>query len=243
LQQFLITHDVRITSGVKRMGASKGENHYGRSLGFRDLKDTNAPWREVLHLGRQRKLVKGESVQQGKELLFLARGKVYLMLQNQEGLEKIVWYVREGCIFAEAPFFDPIPNEGSLICATDCVVYAFAARTVERIGKERPDLLINLFQSMARQMRLMSYHASSLYLDDGLARICKFLAERIVPGSNPLTAKIGMSRQEMANLLGMHRISLYRVLRRQQERGLFGKSVRGAMTILRPHEFYKLAEA
>lgn len=221
----------------------KGENNYGRSLAFRDLKDTNALWRSVLSLGRLRKFAKGEHVQQGKDLLFLDRGKVYLMLQNQEGVEKIVWYVREGCIFGEPPFFDCIPNEGSLVCATDCMVYTFSAPTVDRITRERPDLMYNLFQSMSRQMRIMSYHASSLYLDDGLARICKFLAERIVPGSNPLTAKIGISRQEMASLLGMHRISLYRVLRQQEERGLFGRGARGLMTILRPHEFYKLVEA
>jgi hypothetical protein len=46
----------------------------------------------------------------------------------------------------------------------------------------------------------------------------------------------------MASMLGMHRISLYKALRRQEERGLFG-SVRGkTITILRPQEFYRMVE-
>jgi CRP-like cAMP-binding protein len=102
-------------------------------------------------------------------------------------------------------------------------------------------LLLNLLTSMSRTLRILAYHASSLYLDDGLVRICRFLSQRLVPDSNPLTAKFGISRQEMANLLGMHRVSLHRVLREQKERGLFGSISEKSITILRPHEFYGLA--
>ena len=215
----------------------------GRSLAFRDMKDMNSGWRSVLSLARQSKLAKGDYVPE-KGLLFLDRGKVSLTVQNQDGAEKILWYISEGCLFGEAPFFDPVPpggDEGAYVCVTGCVVYTFSKQAVDRISKERPDLLINLFHSMARKMRVANYHASSLYLDDGLARVCKFLSHRLVPGSRPLTAKIGISRQEMASLIGMHRISLYRVLRQQEEEGLFGAIKGNTITILRPHEFYELA--
>ena len=222
--------------------ADKKAARYGRDLAFGVIKDTNACWRSVLHLSRQFKLAKGAEVQQGKDLLFLESGRVYLKFQNLEGVEKILWYVQDGCIFAETPFFDRIANEGVLICATDCVIYAFSTRAIDQISKERPDLLLDLLKSLSRTIRILSYHASSMCLDDTLVRICRCLSQRLVPDSSPLTAKIGVSRQEMANLLGIHRISLYRVLREQQERGLFG-SIRGkCITILRPHEFYELAK-
>ena len=220
----------------------KGEYKNRRNLAFRDIKDMNAPWRSALSLARQSRCAKGEDVQLGRDLLFLERGKVRLTHYSKEGMEKTLWYIREGCIFGETPFFDPMPGEGVFTCMTECVIYAFSAQALDKIGKERPDLLRNLFQSMARKLRVMSCHASSLYLDDVLARLCKFLSQRLVPDSSPLVAKIGISRQELASLLGTHRISLYRVLRLQEERGLFGPITRGTMTILRPHEFYKLAE-
>jgi CRP-like cAMP-binding protein len=213
----------------------------GRNLAFHDIQDMNFPWRSVLPLARRNRYAKGEHVRLGRELLFLERGRVRLAHQRLEGTEKILWHIREDCIFGESPLFDPAPEENFCICMTACSVYAFSPECVSRISRERPELLLNLFRSMSRKVKILSYQASSLCLDSALVRICKFLSQRLVPDSSPLTAKIGMSRQEMASLLGMHRISLYKALRRQEERGLFGPMTGGAIPILRPQDFYKLA--
>ena len=76
-----------------------------------------------------------------------------------------------------------------------------------------------------------------------LARTYKFLAQHIIPGSDPLTANMGVSKQEMASLLGVHRISLYKILRQQEESGLFGPFSGKTVTILRPEEFFMLARS
>ena len=207
-----------------------------------DIKGMNSPWRSVLHLAKPIRRAKGESLPVGKELLFLERGRVCLVHPSPEGTEKILWNIREGCILGETPFFDPTPEENLCVCMTSCQLYAFSQEQVRRFCGERPELLLNLFQSMARKIRILSYQASSLSLDSVLMRICKFLSQRLVPDSNPLIANIGMSRQEMASLLGIHRISLYRVLRVQQKRGLFGPITGNTITILQPHDFHKLAE-
>ena len=47
----------------------------------------------------------------------------------------------------------------------------------------------------------------------------------------------------MASLLGVHRITLYKVLRQQEEQGLFGPFERHAVTILRPEEFFRLVNS
>jgi CRP-like cAMP-binding protein len=200
----------------------------------------NSSWRSVLPLAKHNRLTKGEYVQMGKDLLFLERGSVRLAHQNIEGTEKVLWYIREGCIFGEAAFFDSVPDETYCICATACSVYAFSPANVKRISVERPELLLNLFQSMGRKLNMMCCQASSLYLDSVLVRVCKFLSPRIVLGSSPLTANINMPQQEMASLLGVHRISLYRVLRQQEERGLFGPMRNNSITILQPNDFYAL---
>ena len=54
---------------------------------------------------------------------------------------------------------------------------------------------------------------------------------------------MGVSKQEMASLLGVHRISLYKILRQQEESGLFGPFSGKTVTILRPDEFFLLAES
>lgn len=215
----------------------------GRSLAFKEMREMNSCWRSVLHLGRKIVWPKGHRVPFGRELYFLDRGRVRLTNQNMEGVEKILWYIHEGCVFGETPFFDPMPAESYFSCATGCVSYAFTAEDVEEICKDYPHLLINLLCSMSRKLRVLSNQASSLYLDNVLARTCKFLAQHIIPGSDPLTADMGVSKQEMASLLGVHRISLYKILRQQEESGLFGPFSGKTVTILRPEEFFMLAES
>ena len=72
--------------------------------------------------------------------------------------------------------------------------------------------------------------------------MCKYLASRLVPGSVPLRARRDLSYREMADLLGMHRISLYKVMRQAQDQGLwdFDKNS-DEIVILQPAVFFEEA--
>ena len=103
-------------------------------------------------------------------------------------------------------------------------------------------MLLNLCHSFSFKVTLLSQQVVSLSLESQMTRVCKFLASRIVPGSQPLRARRDMSYREMADLLGMHRISLYKILRQAQGRGLlrFDKNSEDVL-ILQPAEFFKEA--
>jgi len=214
-----------------------------RNWAFKEMKGMNAPWRSVLYLARRFAWAKGHEVQFRNRLYFLEKGRVRLTHQSLEGMEKILWYIHEGCIFGETPFLDPMPLESFFTCATDCVVYGFSKESFDVISRERPDLVSNLLLSMSRKLRILSNQASSLYVDNLLVRVCKFMAQHLEPDSHPLTANLGISRQEMASLLGVHRVSLYKVLKQQEEEGLFGPFEGNAVVILQPEEFFRLASA
>ena len=212
----------------------------GRSLAFEEMRELNEPWRRVLHVGMRQQIPKGQQVPLGSYLYFLEQGGVRLTMQSLDGVEKILWYVREGCIFGETPYFEQQTSEGYFVCTEDSVIYAFSEGHLKVVRSEYPDLLLNLIRSMAYKMRVFSHQAASMYLDSVLVRTCKFLAQRIVPGSNPLTAEVGISRQDMASLLGVHRISLYKILRQQEEAGLLGPFENRRVTILRPDDFFRI---
>ncbi|MDR3357270.1 MAG: Crp/Fnr family transcriptional regulator [Desulfovibrio sp.] len=213
-----------------------------RSLAFKEMRNINLPWRSVLHLGRRAEYRKGHHVHVNLALHFLDRGSVRLTHWSLDGVEKILWYIEEGCLFGEVPCFDPLPAENLFVCAKHCVIYIFSRECVDNIARTRPDLLINLLQSMACKMRHMAHHASALYLDTALVRLCKFLAHRLEPGSDPPLARIDLSQREISCLLGMNRISLYRILRQQEENGMLGPVEGNKITILKPDEFFRLAE-
>lgn len=216
------------------------QNIGGRRLAFEEMRNLNLPWRAVLHLGERRTVSKGQQVPLGSHLYFLEQGCARLSMQNLDGVEKILWYVREGCIFGETPYFEEKPSEGYFICTEHSVIYAFSEEHLRVVRSEFPDLLLNLARSMAYKMRVFFHQAASMYLDTVLVRTCKFLAQRIVPGSEPLTANVGISRQEMASLLGVHRISLYKILRQQEENGLLGPFENKRVVILRPDDFFRI---
>lgn len=215
----------------------------GRRWAFKEMQGMNAPWRSVLYLAKRFAWPKGHEVQFRDRLYFLEKGRIKLTHQSLEGMEKILWYIHEGCIFGETPFLDPMPRESFFTCATNCVVYGFEKDSFDMISRERPDLIANLLFSMSRKLRILSNQASSLYVDNLLVRVCKFMAQHIEPDSKPLMANLGISRQEMASLLGVHRVSLYKVLKQQEDEGLFGPFEGNAVVILQPEVFYRLASS
>lgn len=183
-----------------------------RHFAFKELANLNTPWRDVLSLGRKQTYKKGQQIGMGEYLYFLDSGKIRLSHISLQGLEKILWYMHSGSIFGETPLFDQMPSNGYFYCTTDCVVYIFTHKTVEQLSKSRPDLIMNLCHSMARKLRMLSNQAASLFLDNLKVRSMRFLAQHIVKGTDPMLVDIRITKQELAALLGVHRISLYKLI-------------------------------
>lgn len=214
-----------------------------RCIGFITIRELNTPWRDVLHMGTKHVYKKGDQVPQSEHLSFLHQGMVRLTHCSRDGKQKILWYIGAGCIFGETPFFDPQQSLGGgvHVCATPCEVYFFSRACVyDTIFAQRPDLLLNLLPSMARKVRMLSNQASSLYLDDVTVRVCKFLGQRLIPDSSPLLARPGISRQDLASLLGVHRITLFKALKHLEEYGICGPYKHDTCSILQPERFFAL---
>jgi len=220
-------------------------------MSFTELLKQNECWRSVATT-KPRLFRKGYRFYENlPEMYFLVSGKVRLMAQVPDGNEKTLWYLGDGSCFNETPMFY-IANGGMISagaevrfcheCAEDCYLCTFTYDDVRRLSMERPELLLNLCCSYSLKVTLLSKNVISLSLESQLTRICKFLASRIVPDSQPLRARRDISYRDMAGLLGMHRITLYKVLRQAQSRGLlsFDKNS-DEVFILNPQEFYKEA--
>lgn len=210
------------------------------SAEFTEIRMLNTPWRAVLHLARRQEFPRGYEFFLGRELYFLSRGRVRLTQQNPDGQEKVLWYIGRDCLFGETPFFALQPPMAFFFCVEKSVVHSFDEATLRAIWRDRPELMLNLTQSMASKMRTLVHHAASMCLDNALVRLCKFLEQRIIPDSEPLTADLGLSRQEIAGLLGINRISLYKLLRQQEELGVLGPVQDRRVVIRQPDIFFQI---
>lgn len=103
-------------------------------------------------------------------------------------------------------------------------------------------MLLNLCHSFSLKVTLLAQNMASFTLETPRQRVYKYLAAHIEPGSNPPRIQRTMPYVEMANLLGMHRISLYKILTAAQKSGIlaFDKK-KTSITVLQPDAFFRNA--
>ncbi len=215
-------------------------------MSFAELVNQNECWKNVS--SEEPRLYPKGSTFPDDYMYVLVSGRLRLTALSANGGEKIIWYLGEGCCFNEKILFfsgnDNVPlslntADFQYEAVENSYVQRFSMEELQRIGKARPDLLLNLCQSYSVKVALLAQQVVSLSVESHLTRVCKFLAERIIPGSNPLRAKRDMPLFEMADLLGMHRITLYKAMREAQSRGLlsFDKNS-DEIVILQPKTFF-----
>ena len=215
-------------------------------MSFAELVTQNQCWKNVSS-EKPRLYTKGSTFADGY-MYFLVSGRLRLTALSANGGEKIIWYLGDGCCFNEIVLFFENSENASLLpgtasfryeCMEDCYVQRFTSEQVRRLGKRHPELLLNLCQSYSVKVALLAQQVVSLSVESHLTRVCKFLASRIIPGSNPMRARRDLPLFEMAGLLGMHRITLYKALRTAQSRGLltFDKNS-DEVVILQPETFF-----
>lgn len=205
-------------------------------------------WRRVLSQGRRMKFVKGTHISsQGPDagsLYYLERGEIWLTRTTMDGREKIIWAIGPDSLFGETPFFDELPARSAMVAAMDCTVYAFSRQCVlSQILPNHPELMLALFRSLALKVRVLSNQAVSLSLDDLPSRICKYLHLRQTDDASektPLVVSPGLNQQDLANLLGVHRVTLNKSLRELEKSGVLGPYARDEVYILDRRRFNEL---
>lgn len=206
-------------------------------------------WRKVLHLGSRLHFPRGAEIlfqgQSGQAIYFLEQGEVRMVRFSQEGREKILWSGGPGTLFGETPFFDETPQRSTFVAAKDCIARAFPRRVVlEQILPSQPDLVLALFRSLASKARVLSNQSASLSLEDLPSRICMFLHLRLgaaeTANSSPRICP-GLNQQELASLLGVHRVTLNKVLRDLEKDLILGPYSRDEVYILDLERFRQLA--
>ncbi len=221
--------------------------------GLKELEFSRIPsvaecWRKVLSQGRRMKFAKGTHVSShgsdAGSLYYLERGEIWLLRTTRDGREKIIWAIGPDSLFGETPFFDELPARSAMVAAEDCTVYAFARQCVlSQILPAHPDLMLALFRSLALKVRVLSNQAVSLSLDDLPSRICKYLHLRRpadAPEKGPLVVSPGLNQQDLANLLGVHRVTLNKSLRELEKSGVLGPYSRNEVYVLDRKRFDEL---
>lgn len=190
-------------------------------------------WRAIPHLGIRRVFPKGSEiidlVTPVNGVYFVWEGSVEVPLYTEHGPEKVLFYVGPGCIFGEVScFVGGETDEASVRARTDCVLYFFSRETLEGvIASQHPQLLIELIRASAYKIRMFSVLLRDSLNSDNFLRVCKMLVYlvrfkelEIAPGQKQVSLQPEMTQQDLARLMGLHRVTVTKALSRLKSLGI-----------------------
>lgn len=199
------------------------------------IRELNAPWRQVAHLGTRQKVPKGYlwvDSPDNTTFSFLDRGEVRLLSLSEGGKERIVLYVHAGCLFREIVFMHDSPlHPASLTAQEPCEVINFPRALLDdpAFGREYPALMSNLVHSLGAKAGAFFSQITERVEVPPQTQVCRYLhwlAESRREGA------AGCSQSELALVLGLHRSTVCRIVSDLRDMGILGAFTRNTLEIL-----------
>lgn len=185
-------------------------------------------WDKYLHLAAKLKRPKGYELYKSGELwnkLYLClQGEAKLVRVSHEGKEKILWQGVAPCLLGEGPFFDGLPTLSNFIITKPSVLYAFSADTVYSVLLKDPDIVTSIIRHLSRKIRLVHNQNCCLSFSELSSRICMYLHQKmsISDDKKQFYSIPGLTQQDLANHLSVHRVTLNKTLRLLEQQGIIG---------------------
>lgn len=106
-------------------------------------------------------------------------------------------------------------------CLTDVSLWRFSGTLLEneQFIREHPALILNLMQSLGVRLLLMHNTVASSGTGNATTRVARFCLNMWKSGNGQLSIPSGIPLTELANLLGMHRVSLFRAATKLKDAG------------------------
>ena len=153
----------------------------------------------------------------GEGFHYVKSGRVKIVKATGDGREHIIKLLTPGDIFAEVLLFNSQPYPATAVAAEDACIGSIGNADLERLVLGNNKLALQLIKALSQRLLYAQQKIKNLALGDVLARTAETLLriarEHGRPGENGATViKIGLSRQELANLVGTTRETVTRTL-------------------------------
>lgn len=187
----------------------------------------NEQWKSALHHASHLTFPKHAIIPHNEKpgVYYLARGEVVLTYCSSCGKERIALYYEEGSLFNEARTFSGYNPAGIFTCATDVEAYLFSRECIlnTEFIRNYPELICNLLTSMGAKILLHYSFLADMGTGSHLVHMCRLILSLSSKNGNRLRFSAEMTQEEVAALLGVHRTTLARILRRLISMGIISK--------------------
>lgn len=183
-------------------------------------------WDKALHLGRKiiwKAKAPIQSPDDEVTSIFLIRqGFIKVSAASSDGVQRTLWFMGPGSILGEAALFAGQRNTHHIAAVEDCVAYEFSKRcVVDDILVHYPDLGEALLTNLATKSYIMSTQVEESTFLSAYRRICRFFYGLCLQRGS---RQISLSHTVIAELLGLHRVTVSNAIRDLKRRGLLDEN-------------------
>ncbi len=185
-----------------------------------------------------------ESNQKIKHLYFLQKGEVSFRHTHLDGRETLLAKISAPDLIATSSFFTESKSfPPSVHLDSDCIIYAFTEEWVyKKLLPDYPDLALTIIKTLATKLDTLTEQKILLSSDSIHTVICKIMQNNLFQEKNITYSRTNLTQQELANFLGIHRISISRALNKLQQDGIIGTYKKNKTEILDLEKFNKISE-
>lgn len=143
-------------------------------------------------------------------------GRVRLSIYSKDGREKSLFIADKNCLFGELSAFDNLPNHATAMAVAESEVYHIPKTLFIECLKVDHDLSLKTIEILARKNRLLAAQIEDLSFNDAYTRVAIALIKLSLSYSSDCSdgnkLEIKFTHQEMANLLGLSRVSVSKIM-------------------------------
>lgn len=170
----------------------------------------------------------------GKNIYIIESGLVKLYRSNEDGNQYILRLLKQGDFFGELVLFKEEKLSSSAEAVGDCNICLLAKEELEKLIKSSSELSYKLLSAITSRLNKTENKLQSLALEDAKEKTMRLLLELAresgVKKDNGITVKLPLSRDGLANLIGITQETLSRKLSQLQKENII--SIKNQKTIL-----------
>ncbi len=159
-------------------------------------------------------------------LFLLVSGKVIGSVLSSSGTEKTIFILEPFCFFGETLFFNNSPSNAEIKALKNSEIVFLNSEIINILESTNKVFIKMLLKSFARKAQLyLEQIKDALYLspEEKVYKMLSYLAMNDKYYFNNKNTKLKITQEQLANLCGMHRVTVARVCNRLKSKGIIEK--------------------
>ncbi|KKM11603.1 hypothetical protein SY88_07900 [Clostridiales bacterium PH28_bin88] len=201
-------------------------------------------WKDVYHAGKCERMVPGQYVVYPGEpvghLFYMKEGAARCFISWFDGSEHTLFFLGKGALFGEMSL-DHQPSQWSVIISEPSIVYKFTRAQVCKLISEYPELALDIACSVLTQTRILTKHIEDMSFKGNDVKVAGVLYSMVKETKACVeTETVPLTHEEIAELVGVCRVTVTKILSRFQASGLI-TTRRGRVRVLDKEGLYRVA--